>query len=87
MCAMGTWDHALHAVLHAALYPGGYGERALFAGGAGGAGGDTRYAALCTGSCGGWVCLLEVLEVLEALDVLDMPGAVCCVLLCMLEVR
>ena len=50
MCAMRAGDHALHAVLCAALYTGGRGGLALFAGGAGGvegAGGDSLCAALC----------------------------------------
>src|SRR6266480_2387227 len=70
----------------AALYTGGCGAWALFAGGIGGvgdAGGDALYAtlyaggagvdALDAGGCEGGLCLLEVPEVMR------------CVLLCMLE--
>ncbi len=46
----------------AALYTGGYGGYALFAGDAGG---DALYATLNTGGCEGWLCILEALEVLR----------------------
>ena len=65
MCATGVGGHALHAVLCAALYTGGCGRLALFAGGVGGGGGDAPFVTMYVGGCGGCALFKEVSEVMR----------------------
>ena len=82
MCTICAEDHAVYAVLYAALYSGGYdGELCLL---------DAPEVMRCAllrmlQAVDGRLCLLEVLEALDVSEVLEVPEVIRYMLLCVME--